>query len=432
MKDATKNEQYIIDESQEVSVGEYEGWLGKIKAAFPALQHRNYQLWFIGQLTSLIGTWIQMVAQGWLVLQLTNSAFWVGAISALGTLPVLLFGLFGGVIVDRYSKRRILFIAETGAMILAFILGFLTITGTVTVTHIAILAFLLGAVSAVDMPARLAFAVELVGGKKSLASALALNAGMFNAARVVGPGIAGLLIASIGLGGSFMVNGFTFIAVLIALYLIRVKRIQPPSHPHPIRAVKDGIRYSFRHVPIRTLLIFASITSIFGWSYATILPVVVKDVFHLDASGLALFNAVAGLGALIGSIILSAFSNKISFQKFIIGGSIIFSTSLVIFSFTSQILFAIPLLFFTGLGLIMQFGTINTTIQHMVDDSYRGRVMSIYSLMFLGMSPLGSLEVGYVAEHMGSQFAIRIGAIVVFLSAITIYLNRKNLSVKTL
>ncbi len=315
-------------------------------------------------------------------------------------------------------------------MFLAFILGFLTITGSVTVIHIAVLAFLLGTVTAVDMPARLAFAVELVGGKKSLASALALNAGMFNAARVVGPGIAGLLIASIGLAGSFIVNGFTFIAVLIALYFIRVKRTHSPSHPHPVHAVKDGIRYSFRHVPIRTLLIFASVTSIFGWSYATILPVVVKDVFHLEASGLGLFNAVAGLGALVGSIILSAFSKKISFTKFIIGGSIIFSIALILFSFTSRIFFAVPLLFFTGLGLIMQFATINTTIQHMVEDSYRGRVMSIYSLMFLGMSPLGSLEIGFVAEHMGSPFAIRIGAIIVFLSAIVIYLYRKHLNLK--
>jgi MFS family permease len=415
----------ILDNPHDLAVASRGFFKGKFFNTFPAFEHVNYRFWFVGQTVSLIGTWIQMVAQGWLVLQLTDSAFWVGMISALGTLPVLFFSLFGGVVVDRFSRRKILFIAESFAMVLAVVLGILTLNGHITIYQVAVLSFLLGIVSAVDMPARLAFAVEMVG-KRSLSSALALNAATFNGARVIGPGIAGALIAAIGLGGAFLINGLSFLSILIALFFIRVKPHVPHPQSHPLRAISDGIQYAYSHPMIKSLLIFVGVTSIFGWSYAVILPVIVKRIFHMDAAGLGYFNAVAGLGAVVGTMILSAYSGKISHMKFIIGGSWLFASALILFSFTDNPGIAMFLLFFVGLGLIMQFSTINATIQHMVEDRYRGRVMSIYTLMFLGLSPFGGLQIGYLSELVGTQMTIRIGAIIVLLYSTYIYFNQRK------
>ena len=391
--------------------------------AFPALSHRNYQLWASGQFVSLIGTWIQMIAQGWLVLELTHAALWVSIIAALNSLPILLLTLFGGLIVDRFSKRKVLFIAEFSAMILAFTLGFLTIFHLVTVWHIAVLAFLLGVVSAIDMPARLAFSFEMVD-KKSLSSALALNAGMFNGARVVGPGLAGYLIAFVGLGGAFLVNGISFIAVLIAMLFMRTTPSKPVIHPHPFLAIRQGLSYAFSNVIIRRLLIFSGFISIFGWSYMVILPVVVKNTFHMDASGLGLFNAVAGLGALIGSFLISGLSRMFGPWKFILTGSFLFAFSLFIFSFTTNLYIALLCLFGIGLGLIMQFATINSAIQHVVVDSLRGRVMSVYTLMFLGMTPFGSLQIGFLSQQLGTAWALRISSLVVLGISLLFLLKR--------
>lgn len=425
-KEVSQEDKYIIDESQEISVGEAEGWVHHILSAFPPFAYRNYQIWFSGQFTSLIGTWIQTIAQGWLVLQLTNSALWVGTIAALNFLPVLLFGLWGGVIVDRFPKKRLLFITQFLSMTCAFILGILTILNVVNVYHIAAIALVLGIVGTVDMPVRQSLAVELVG-KEHLSSALALNSGTFNAARVIGPAFAGILIATVGIGGSFIINGISFMAVLIALFFIKIKERPYMVHPHPIKAIKEGIKYALSHSTIKMLLIFAGITSIFGWSYSIILPVIVKDIFHLGAAELGYFSAASGLGALVGAIIVSSNSKKIKPMRFMIAGSLMFSLALILFSYTSIVWIAMLLLFFSGLGILMQYTMINSTIQHMVDDSVRGRVMSIYVMMFAGMQPFAGFQVGYIAEHLGPEMAIRIGAFVVLAFALFLYAYRKKL-----
>lgn len=424
--EVSQEEKYIIDESQEISVGESEGWAQHIFSAFPPFAYRNYQLWFSGQLTSLIGTWIQTIAQGWLVLQLTNSALWVGAIAALNSLPVLLFGLWGGVIADRFPKKRLLFITQFLSMICAFTLGILTLLNIVNVYHIAILALSLGIIATVDMPTRQSLAVELVE-KEHLSSALALNSGTFNAARVIGPGFAGILIAIVGIGGAFIINGISFLGVLIALFFIEIKERPHAVHSHPIKAIKEGVRYALSHSTIKTLLIFAGITSIFGWSYSIVMPVIVKDVFHLGAAEFGYFSAASGLGALVGAIVVSSNVKKISPMKFMITGSLMFSLALILFSFSSIVWIALLLLFFSGLGILMQYTMINSTIQHMVEDKFRGRVMSIYVLMFAGMQPFAGFQVGYIAEHFGPQIAIRIGAIIVMAFGLFLYFNRKKL-----
>lgn len=394
--------------------------------AFPAFRHKNYRLYFGGQLISLIGTWLQMVALGWLVLELTHSAFWVGLVAAISSLPVLIFILFGGVIVDRLPKKNILLFTQISAMIFAFILGILVVFRVINVTEIIILSFLLGLVNALDVPARQSFVIEMVG-KNDLASAIALNSGIFNSARIIGPAIAGVIIAIFGTGGAFILNAVSYIAVVIALVLIKVNIEIPKVHAHPLKALKEGIVYSFSHSVIRVLLIFTGLSSIFGWSYSTIMPVVVKNIFHLGADSLGYFYSFTGIGAIIGVILVSTLSKKINHLFFILIGNFLFIFSIICFSFTSTLIWAMPFLFLAGMGLIMQFSTINTAIQHLVLDHMRGRVMSIYGLMFMGLFPIGSFEVGFMAEHFGCPFAIRFGAVTLFLFSILLFFNHKQI-----
>ena len=427
MVELSKEEEYILDESSEISVGE-KPFIGKIADIFPALKNKNYRYFFLGGLVSLIGTWLQIVAEGWLVLKLTNSPFLIGLVAAAATVPTLLFSLFGGVIVDRYPKKKILIFTQTASMILALIYGVLTVLGLINISEIITLAFLLGTVTALDMPARQAFNVELVG-KEDLSSAISLGAGAFNAARVIGPSIAGIIIAVWGSGGAFILNGLSYIAVIIALFAMDVVSVAHPSGVHPLRAIKEGVSYSAKHPVIRTLLIYAGIISIFGWSYTTLMPYIAEHTFHLGATGLGYMYAATGLGALVSTVLVSYYSKKVSSTIFIVGGNLIFSIAIILFSFTNNVIIALPFLFFAGVGLLSTFSVMNTTIQHLVEDQYRGRVMSIYTIMFLGMAPLGNLEVGFVSEHLGTLVAIRIGVIITLVFAAIVYLLRKRIAV---
>lgn len=401
----------------------YKWMFDKFLKAFPALRYKNYQLYFSGQLISLIGTWLQMVAQGWLVLQLTNSAFWVGLVSAIGTLPVFLFSLFGGVIADRLPKKKILLFTQISAMILAIILGILTFTKNINLAEIVFLALLLGIVNALDIPSRQSFTIEMVG-KDTLGSAIALNSGAFNGARVIGPAIAGIVIALFGIAGAFLINGISYIAVIIALIIIQVKEFIPQIHPHPLDSIKEGLSYSFSHSIIKKLLLFTAMTSIFGWSYITIMPVVVQNIFHKNASFLGYFYSASGVGALLGSIFISIISNKVNPTKIIMIGNTLFILSMFLFTFTTNLYLALMFLFFAGFGLLMQTSTTNNLIQHSVENALRGRVMSIYALMFMGMTPVGSFQIGLFAQNFGPLTAIRIGAIVLFSFGLILYFNK--------
>ncbi|HEY8690158.1 MAG TPA: MFS transporter [Chitinophagaceae bacterium] len=402
------------------------GWVKTLSSTFPALQSRNYKLYFSGQLFSLIGTWLQIVAEGWLVLKLTNSAFLIGLVAALATLPSLLFTLFGGVIVDRFPKRKILLITQSCAMVLALLYGILTLINVITIWEIGLLAFLLGLVAAVDAPARQAFVSEIVN-RNQLPSAIALNSGAFNSARVVGPAIAGILIAITGPGGAFIANGISYIAVIVALLNMRLKKRPVYKKQNAFIAIKAGLSYSFSHPVIRTLIILTGISSIFGWSYTTLMPYIAHNKFHLDAAGLGSLYVATGLGALLATLIISVFSKKASPIVFIVGGNMLFAVSLLLFSNITNLHIALVLLFIAGFGLISQFSTINTTIQSLVKDEFRGRVMSIYVLMFLGLAPIGNFEVGWLSEKLGTDFAISCGAVIVFLSGLTVFLARHRI-----
>lgn len=418
---------YTYLQEEAFTIDELENWFFRALNAFPAFKYRNYRLYFLGQLVSLIGTWLQMVAEGWLVLELTHSAFWVGVEAAASTIPVLFFTLFGGVIVDRFNKKYILIFTQVSSMILALTLGFLAVFHFVNLWEMIVLAFLLGCVNALDMPARQSFVVDLVD-RKDLSSAIALNAAMFNGARVIGPAAAGALIAVIGTGGAFVLNGLSYIAVIIALLFIITKYVKLDFHPHPITAIKEGLSYSFSNSLIKSLLILSAVSSIFGWSYSTIMPVVVKDIFHKDAAALGFFYSASGIGAITAAVIVSMGSKRISPMKFILGGNLLFALSIIAFTFTANMYVAFVFLFLAGLGILMQFSTINTTIQHAVSDNLRGRVLSIYTLTFLGLSPFGSLQVGFLGERFGPEFAIRLGAIIVFSYGAYLFLRRKKFS----
>lgn len=427
MKNPDTHENQYLQESSDVQHGGAVRWVQKIAGAFPAFQSRNYKLYFWGQLVSLIGTWLQIVAQGWLILQLTSSVFLIGLVTALSTLPTLLFTLFGGLIVDRFPKKKILFYTQSSAMMLAFLLGIFTLTGLVTVWLIGVMAFLLGMVMAVDAPARQAFVAELVS-KEQLSSAIALNSGTFNAARVIGPGIAGLLIGLIGIGGAFVVNGLSFIGVLVALRLLHLEEKAIIHRPMgAIKAIWEGIRYSASHPVISMFLLMAGLISIFGWSFTTVIPLLAKNKFQMDATGLGYLYSSIGLGSLSAAVLVGTLSSRLKPVLYIAGGSCIFSISIVLFTFTGHSNVAMFLLFFSGFGLLSQAATINTTIQTMVRSEFRGRVMSLYVLMFLGMTPIGNLQVGWVSEYFGVAFAIRLGAIVIFIMGVLLILFRPRI-----
>ncbi|NTV98672.1 MAG: MFS transporter [Chlorobiaceae bacterium] len=397
----------------------------KIISAFPAFTSRNFRLYFTGQIVSMIGTWLQMVAQGWLVYDMTHSAFWTGATAAASSLPTLFLSLFGGVIVDRYNRKTILLWTQAASMLLAFVLGTFTLAGSVTVTIILVLAFLLGCVAAVSTPAVQAFLSEMVD-RDQLHSAVALNAAIFNASRVIGPAIAGLTIAWIGAGGAFMANGLSYLAVIVALLAIRTQTppVNQDAHLPALQSIREGIVYTWQHPILRTIILFVSVISIFGWSFMSMLPVVARDTFRMGSDGMGYLYSAFGIGSLAGTVLVSMSSGKVRATLLVTGGILLFSLALTAFTFTTEQWVAFAFLFIAGIGLLSAFATMTATVQRLVEDRYRGRVMSIYLMVLMGFMPIGNLQVGLLAEHFGTAVAIRTGSIIVMFAAVFLYLNR--------
>ncbi|HEY1024524.1 MAG TPA: MFS transporter [Sphingobacteriaceae bacterium] len=423
--DTNGSQEYLIGESPEKTVGQNTVWAKRL-SAFPALQNADYRIYFFGQLISVIGTWLQIVAEGWLVLHLTNSPFLIGLVAACATVPSLLLSLFGGVMVDRFPKKTILFFTQSASMVLALIFGVLTILELATVPVICLLAFLLGTVNAVDAPARQAFISDMVS-KEQLPSAIALNSGIFNAGRVIGPGLAGLLIAFVGTGGAFIANGISYLAVIFALTFLKISKKPPARNINAIQAIKNGIQFSFANPLIRTLLIFTAVTSIFGWSYTTMMPVIASHTFNVDAKGLGYLYSATGVGALAATYLVGAYAQKLPAVVFIIGGNTLFCISLLLFAFTTNFQVALVLLFLIGFGLLSQSAMMNTVIQGSVKNEFRGRVMSLYILMFMGLAPVGNFEIGWLTEHIGLSWAITINAVTVLTFGMILLLSYKKI-----
>ena len=376
------------------------------ETTFVAMRHRNYQLYFGGQLISNIGTWMQVIAQAWVVYQLSHSELTLGLVAFASAIPNLIVSPWGGVIVDRISRRKVLIMTQSGAMVLSFILAWLTFTNIVQEWHVILLAALTGVITAFDAPARQAITPELVG-KKDVANAIAMNSMMFNSARVVGPAIGGMMLATVGAAWCFTVNGISFLAVLIGLWLMKLpphrKSAQDVS---PWKQLVGGLQYAASNIEISTLILLSLVFSIFGVSYTTVLPAFVEKNLQLGATAFGWVNAVTGLGAVTGAFLLV---HRISNNRrglFLIVTNIAFPVTLIAFAVTAFYPLSLVLAYLLGLGFMVQFTTINTLLQARVEDDFRGRVMGLYTLSFFGFSPFGNLLMGALGEKFGLTFVM--------------------------
>lgn len=376
---------------------------------FPALAHTNFRRFYAGQLVSLLGTWMGSTAQAWLVLLLTNSPFYVGLVGALGSLPVLFVSLYAGTVADRISKLRLIMVTQASAMVLAFALAALTFADVIRVQHIIVIATLLGVVSAFDIPGRQSFFVELVG-KADLLNAIALNSAAFNVTRVLGPAVAGILIGKIGVAMCFLLNGVSFLAVLAALLTIQA----PPARrsaapPSAIAHIGEGLRYVRSDTRILTLTLVLAVLSVFGFPYLVLLPVMVRDVLGRGAVEFGWMSSAVGVGAMTGALVLAAFATRMPKGRIVKWASIAFGVIVSAFAMSRSLPLSLFLVALTGFTMITNTATINTLLQSVTPDELRGRVMSVYTLSFIGMGPIGAFGAGWAAERFGAPMALVLG-----------------------
>ncbi len=392
-------------------------------STFAALRHRNFQLYFGGQLISNAGTWMQVIAQGWLVYEISHSDLILGIVGFASAIPTLFVTPWGGVIVDRVPKRNLLILTQASAMLLAFILAALAFTHTVKEWHIILLAAGLGIVNSFDAPARQAFVVEMVG-REDLPNAIALNSMMFNSARVIGPAIGGLLLAAVGAAWCFTINGISFLAVIVGLWAMQLA----PHTVHaqtesPWKQLTSGVQYVSRQLDLAGLILLALVFSIFGISYSTVLPAFVEQVLKLGAAAYGWVNALTGVGAVVGAFLIANQHGLKWRGKWLWGSSIGFPLVLILFAFNQFFPFSLVLALGLGVGFMVQFTLINTLLQTRVDDRLRGRVMGLYTLTFFGFAPFGNLGVGALAEHLGLSLAMTIFAGTGLLLSLLVYLR---------
>ncbi len=379
---------------------------------FAALQHRNYRLFFFGQLVSLVGTWMQNVAQAWLVYELTNSPFKLGVVSFCSGVPVLAFSLWAGVVADRMPKRRLLLMTQTVMMTLAFILAADMFLGTIQWWHVAILAFMLGTANAFDAPTRQAFVVEMVG-RKELMNAIALNSAMFNSARIIGPALAGVTLAAVGTAWCFVLNGVSFLAVIAGLFLMNVKPyVGAPSTESPFRQMREGVSYIWHHPTVRPLITLVAVSNMFALGYMALLPAFAQDVLHAGTVGYGFMSTAIGVGALSGALMIASLGNYQRKGLVLTAGNLLFPVMVIALSLSKSFHLTLGFLVVAGLGFMTQNATANTLVQTTVPDGLRGRVMSVYMMVFLGFFPIGSLIAGAVAESFGIQVGAAFGGVI--------------------
>jgi MFS family permease len=410
----TKSTAQIANVPQEVTGQLRRAVVGRVswRDTFAALKHRNFRLFFVGQLVSLTGTWMQGTAQGWLVYQLTGSKVLLGTVVAVGSLPMLLFSLWGGSVADRHPKRTIVFFTQTGMMLLAFAFAALVGSGHIQTWHILVLAALGGVAMAFDMPARQAFMVEMTS-REHLMNAVSLNSAIVNGARVVGPAVAGFLMASVGMTWCFLLNGLSFIAVIIGLLMMRLPKFVPPAEPHSTgRHILDGFAYVAGQRRVRILLMLFGVVGIFGWSYSVLLPAYATDILHVGESGYGVMLSANGLGALLGALTVATFGSRVRPRLMIFGGLWLFSAMLVLLAVVRWYPLVLACFVLSGWGMLLNFSTINTLIQTSVSDAMRGRVMGIWALVFGGMMPVGGLESGFLSHAVGVPWTIAVGALI--------------------
>ncbi len=393
-------------------------------ALLHVFRHRNYRLFFVGQLVSLMGTWMQSVAQGWLVYTLTHSPFLLGLTSFCGLVPVFFMSAFGGTISDRVDRRRMLVVTQSLSMLQAAILATLTLLHVVQVWEVIVLAASMGLINSFDVPTRQAFTIEMVG-REDLRNAIALNSVMFNLARIIGPGAAGLLVAVAGEGVCFALNAVSYGAVLTSLLLMHVVPRAIRKQGHPLRELQAGFVYAWNNHAIRVSLLLVAVSSCFGAAYLALMPAFARDVLHENSVGLGLLMGSVGVGALGGAYALSRLHERhLTLAPILAAGG--FGLGLILFSQSHSLYLSIALILPTSFCMMLLGGTTNTIIQTVADDHFRGRVVSLYAMSFMGMMPWGALLLGTLATHIGIGEAITAGGSVCILAAIAAWFDNSR------
>ena len=392
---------------------------GRFKIIFRSLQYRNYRLFFSGQSISLIGTWMQRIALPWLVYHMTGSTLLLGVVGFAGQIPTFLLSPVAGVLTDRWSRYRVLLFTQIVSLIQAAVLAGLCLTGVIQIWHIVVLSIILGCINAFDVPSRHSFVIDMVEKKEDLGNAIALNSLMFNGARLIGPSIAGIMLASTSEGICFLLNAISYIFVIISLLMMRlhIKETQRKDE-RILNELSEGLRYAFGFAPIRHLLILLSISSLMGMSYSVLMPVFAKEILHGGSNTYGFLMGAAGFGALLGALFLASRESVLKLGRIIPASAILFGVGLIVLSFSRIFPLSLVLMIFIGLGMMMQTAASNTILQTITDDDKRGRVMSFYTMAIMGTAPFGSLMAGGLAKVIGTPWTIFTGGIACIIGAL--------------
>ncbi|MDP4291556.1 MAG: MFS transporter, partial [Bacteroidota bacterium] len=385
---------------------------------FRSLRYRNYRYFFYGQSISLIGTWIQRIAVPWLVYDLTGSVFYLGLVGFAGQIPTLLLAPFAGVLIDRWNRYVILVITQILSMIQALLLVFLVFNKSIEPWHIMLLSAFLGSINAFDMPARQSFVVDMIEKKEDLGNAIALNSSMFNSARLIGPSIAGVLISLTGEGVCFLINGLSYIFVIVFLLKMKIPVRKAQSQtPEGFKGFREGVSYTFGFQPIRYIILLLALVSLMGMPYTVLMPVYAKSILHGGSHTFGFLMGATGVGAFIGAIYMASRRNVVGLEKIVPLFAAVFGLGLIAVSFSHTFLISMILMVVVGLGMLLQMTSCNTILQTIVDDDKRGRVMSFYAMAFAGTAPFGSLMAGGLASRIGVPNTLIFGGVSCILGA---------------
>ncbi len=385
-----------------------------------ALRHRNFRLFFAGQSLSLVGTWMQRIALGWLVYRLTDSAFLLGVVGFAGQIPSFLVAPLAGVLADRVNRHRLLVATQVLSMLQALVLAALVLSGVIHIVHVIVLAVVLGVINGFDMPIRQSFMIEMIEDKADLGNAIALNSTMVNGARLLGPTIAGLLIAAAGEGVCFLVNGLSYLAVIVSLLAMRLPpRAIAVLSSRVWQGLAEGVRYAAGFAPIWALLVLLALFSLAGLPYAILMPVFARDILGGGPDALGFLMGAAGVGALIGALNLASRQSVMGLGRMLALASAVFAGSLLGFAWSRSLPLSLALMVGVGFGQMVLFAASNTLLQTLVDDDKRGRIMSFYTMAFMGFGPLGNLAAGAIAHRWSAPWALTAGATVYALGAAT-------------
>ena len=388
----------------------------RVPHTFRALRHRNFRLFITGQIVSLVGTWMQNVAQSWLVYRLTHSELLLGTTWFCSQIAVFALGPLGGIAADRYPRRRVVVITQTLSMLQAFALAVLTLSGAIRVWHVLALGVLLGVINAFDMPGRQALVVEMTS-QQDLINAISLNSAVFNAARVIGPAIAGLLVSVVGEGTCFLINGLSFLAVIVSLLAMRLPRFEPRPPAPVLRHLIDGFRYAASHHAVRRVLALMAAATLAGMPALVLMPFFADDIFHRGSKGLGYLMGAMGIGAVTGTLVLARRTRSAGLGRVMVVSGLTTGVAYLCFAFSQSFYFSLAIMPVIGYSVMRQMASANTTIQTSIPDEYRGRIMALYAMTVVGLGPFGSLIAGALASRFTARIALACGGVLALLAA---------------